>query len=60
MDALLNMRMANVLGEIPVDNDIKQALLGHPNRYRSIFEVVLDYESAIWDTVPFREAGRPA
>jgi c-di-GMP-related signal transduction protein len=49
MDALLNMRMADVLADIPVDNNIKQALLGHPNRYRSIFEVVLDCESATWE-----------
>jgi c-di-GMP-related signal transduction protein len=40
------MRMADVLTEIPVDNKIKEARLGHPNRYRSIFEVVLDCESA--------------
>jgi c-di-GMP-related signal transduction protein len=49
MDALLNMRVADVLADIPVDNNIKQALLGHPNRYRSIFEVVLDCESATWE-----------
>jgi len=49
MDALLNMRMVDVLVEIPVGEDIKKALLGKPSRYRPIFEVVLDYESATWE-----------
>jgi c-di-GMP-related signal transduction protein len=49
MDVLLNMRMIDVLVEIPVDNEIKKALLGKPSRYRPIFEVVLDYESGTWE-----------
>jgi len=49
MDALLNVSMADVLAEIPVNEDIKKALLGKPSRYRPIFEVVLDYESGTWD-----------
>jgi c-di-GMP-related signal transduction protein len=49
MDALLNMRMLDVLKEIPVDREIKKALLGRPSRYRPIFEVVLDYESGTWE-----------
>lgn len=48
MDALLNMRMSDVLVEIPVNDEIKRALLGRSSRYRPIFEVVLDYESATW------------
>ena len=34
---------------IPVNDDIKKALLGRPSRYRPIFEVVLDYESGTWE-----------
>jgi len=49
MDALLNMRMVDVLIDIPVDDDIKKALLGRPSRYRPVFEVVLDYESGTWE-----------
>jgi c-di-GMP-related signal transduction protein len=49
MDALLNMRMSDVLAEVPVDEEIKKALIGEASRYRPIFEVVLDYESATWD-----------
>jgi len=49
MDALLNMPMAEVLAEIPVDQEIRKALLGKPSRYRPVFEVVLDYESGSWE-----------
>jgi len=49
MDALLNVRMVDVLAEIPVDDEIKKALLGRPSRYRPVFEVVLDYESGTWE-----------
>ena len=49
IDALLNMRMSDVLTEIPVDTEIKKALLGKPSRYRPVFEVVLDYESGTWE-----------
>lgn len=49
MDALLNMKMVDVLAEIPVDQEIRKALLGQSSRYRPIFEVVLDYESGTWE-----------
>jgi c-di-GMP-related signal transduction protein len=49
MDALLNMRISDVLAEIPVDAEIKKALLGKPSWYWPIFEVVLDYESGAWE-----------
>lgn len=49
MDALLNVPMNEVLKEIPVDEEIKKALLGLPSRNRPIFEVVLDYESGTWE-----------
>ena len=49
MDALLNMRMSDVLAEIPVGDEIKNALLGRDSRYRPVFDVVLDYESGTWE-----------
>lgn len=49
LDALLNVPMNEVLKEIPVDEEIKTALLGLPSRYRPVFEVVLDYESGTWE-----------
>lgn len=49
MDALLNMPMAAVLAQVPINKDIEKALLGQESRYRGIFEVVLDYESGTWE-----------
>ena len=49
MDALLNVPMKEVLSEIPVDEAIKNALLGLPSRFRPIFDVVLDYEPGSWE-----------
>jgi c-di-GMP-related signal transduction protein len=40
--------MKEVLSEIPLDEVIKNALLGLPSRFRTIFDVVLDYESGTW------------
>jgi c-di-GMP-related signal transduction protein len=41
--------MLALLKEIPVDEEIKKALLAKPSSYRRIFEVVLDYESGTWE-----------
>jgi c-di-GMP-related signal transduction protein len=41
--------VVDVLAEIPVDDEIKKALLGKSSRYRPIFELVLDYESGTWE-----------
>jgi c-di-GMP-related signal transduction protein len=49
MDVLLNMKMVDVLTEIPVSEDIKKALLGQGGKYRGVFEVVLDYETGTWE-----------
>jgi c-di-GMP-related signal transduction protein len=52
LDVLLNVPMREVLKGIPVDEEIKKALLGLPSRYRPVFEVVLDYESGTWGNLP--------
>lgn len=49
MDVLLNMSMEDVLAQLPVNGEITLALRGRPSRYRSIFEIVLDYESGTWE-----------
>jgi len=33
---------------LPLDPDIKDALLGKDNRYRQVLDVVLDYEQGDW------------
>jgi c-di-GMP-related signal transduction protein len=48
MDAVLDMRMPEILEEIAVEQDIKDALVGRRNRFRDVFEIVLNYESGVW------------
>jgi c-di-GMP-related signal transduction protein len=50
-DGILDMHMADILKEIAVDPNIRDALLGKRNDLRSVFEVVLHYERAAWEDV---------
>jgi len=51
VDTLLGRPMAEALEEVPLEDDVKEALLGTLNRYRVLFEIVLGYEKAHWDTI---------
>lgn len=51
LDAILDMKMADVLREVAVDEEIRNALLGEPNRFRELFEIVLYYERGDWEGV---------
>ena len=51
MDAILDMRMPDVLKEISIGDEIRDALLGHANNLRDIFDVVLNYERGRWDEI---------
>lgn len=49
IDAILDMEMTDVLKEITIEEDIRNALLGEKNGLRRILDVVLLYERAAWD-----------
>lgn len=51
MDAILDRRMKDVLEEIPVVDDVKNALLGNSCRLRHLLEIVLAQESGDWSLV---------
>jgi c-di-GMP-related signal transduction protein len=51
MDAILDMKMTDILREIAIREDIRQALLGEKNRLRAVFDVALQYEKGAWDTI---------
>jgi c-di-GMP-related signal transduction protein len=48
MDAILGISMSRVLEGLPLDRDIKAALLGHPSRLRPVYELVQAQENADW------------
>ena len=49
LDAMLNTPLAEVIAGLAVDEEIRNALNGRPSRFRSLFEVVLDYETGTWE-----------
>ena len=48
IDAFLDRPLPDILAEIPIDDPIKLALLGEPNRLRDIYQYTLSYEKAAW------------
>jgi hypothetical protein len=51
MDAILDMRMPDVLREIAIREEIRNALLGKVNALRDVFELVLHYERGYWEEI---------
>ena len=49
MDAILDMSMENVLKEIAIREEIRDALLGRDNQFRRVMDVALLYETGSWD-----------
>jgi c-di-GMP-related signal transduction protein len=49
IDAILDMKMEDVLGEITIRSEIRDALLGNQNEFRRIYDVALHYERASWE-----------
>lgn len=48
IDAILDMKIEDVLREIPIRTEIRDALLGVQNELRGIYDVALHYERAEW------------
>ena len=48
VDAFLGRPMEEVLADLPLGSQIKDALLGRPNTYRDVLELVRDYELGEW------------
>ncbi len=49
MDAILEVHMEMVLDQIPVDKEIKAALLGQAGTLRPIYQIMLAQESGEWE-----------
>jgi EAL and modified HD-GYP domain-containing signal transduction protein len=51
IDAFLDRPMDEIINDLPLDDEIKSALLGKSNLYRDVLDLVLDYETANWMNV---------
>ena len=49
IDAILDMKMADVVKEVTLREEIRNALLGEKNTLRLVLDVVLLYERAAWE-----------
>ena len=49
MDALMNIPIENVLGELPVSKDVKDALLGNENILSDLLKLIREYENGNWE-----------
>lgn len=62
IDVLLNREMEDILKELPLINQVKQALLGEPNDLKRMLDFVVCYEKAQWDQIdgryPMDELGK--
>jgi EAL and modified HD-GYP domain-containing signal transduction protein len=51
MDAILEIEMNALLGQLPVDQETKAALLGQNSSLRPLYRLMLAQESGEWDAV---------
>lgn len=49
IDAILDMKMEDVLKEVALRDEIRGALLGEKNAFRRVFDIALHYEMGSWD-----------
>ena len=49
IDAILDRPLQEILKDLPLSDEIKDALSGKPNRLRAVFDYALAYEKGDWD-----------
>jgi len=49
IDVLLDVRIEDVLDGLPLDDEVKAALVGKPGKFRDIHEMIGCYERGDWD-----------
>ncbi len=49
LDALMDRPLSEVLADLPINDEIKQVLLGQESRYSNIFRMIISYEKGNWE-----------
>lgn len=52
IDVIVGRPMGEIVSHLPIEDGIKQALVGERNRYREILDIVVAYEAGQWDRLP--------
>ena len=56
IDAILGRPLNEILKDLPLSDEVKDALSGKPNRLRAVFDYALAYEKGDWDGLSARAA----
>ena len=51
MDALMKIPIENILSELPISKDVKDALLGNENILLNLLKLIIKYEKGDWEGV---------
>ncbi len=51
MDSITGAMMSDLLGDIPIADDVKEALLGEQNNFRQLLDFVSNYENGNWEEI---------
>jgi EAL and modified HD-GYP domain-containing signal transduction protein len=49
--AILDRPLQDVLAELPLSADVRAALLGQPNRLRTVLDTTIAYERGDWEAL---------
>lgn len=49
IDALLDLPLAEILSQMPIDRDVKAALTGQPGRLGQVYKLIVSYERGDWE-----------
>ncbi|OAA93986.1 EAL and HDOD domain-containing protein [Clostridium coskatii] len=49
LDVILERNMESLLGELFLEKDVREALIGKGNKYREVLDLIISYERARWD-----------
>ena len=50
IDVMTNRPLDDLLDNLPLAKDVKEAMLGQSNLFRQIYEIVISYEKGNWET----------
>ncbi len=56
LDAILGRPLEEILKDLPLSDEIKDALCGRPNRLRAVFDYALAYEKGDWESLNAKAA----
>lgn len=49
IEAFISRPLENILRELPIDQEVKDTLLGRDGRYKTVYQLILSYEKADWE-----------